>query len=56
VKTPETPNPHGREGKPISFYPHTFDEVVKKMLTTPPPSKHQTKPAKKTAQKPSRKK
>ncbi len=33
------PNPAGREGKPISLYPHTFDEVVQKMLSTPPPPK-----------------
>jgi hypothetical protein len=46
------PNPAGREGKPFSLYPHTFDEVVQKMLTTPPPPKHETK----TAQKPTSKK
>jgi len=38
-------NPHGRAGKPISVYPYTFDEVVDKMLNTPPP-KHEPKPAK----------
>jgi len=48
------PNPAGREGKPFSLYPHTFDEVVQKMLTTPPP-KHKAKPAR-TKKKVSRKK
>jgi len=40
-----SPNPAGREGKPFSLYPRTFDEVVQKMLTTPPP-KHEPKPTK----------
>ena len=43
------PNPHGREGKPFSLYPHTFDEVVQKMLNTPPPPKHDPKATKKTS-------
>jgi len=38
-----TPNPHGREGKPISLYPHTFDEIVDKMLATPPPPKQKSR-------------
>jgi hypothetical protein len=33
------PNPAGRGGKPFSLYPHSFDEVVDKMLSTPPPPK-----------------
>jgi hypothetical protein len=41
----QPPNPAGREGKPISVYPYTFDQIVEKMLATPPP-KHEPKPAK----------
>jgi hypothetical protein len=48
------PNPAGREGKPFSLYPRTFDEVVQKMLNTPP-SKSDPKPAKKSAKKVPRK-
>jgi hypothetical protein len=48
----EHPNPAGREGKPISLAPHTFEDVVRKMLSTPPPPK----PAKKPTKKPIRKK
>jgi hypothetical protein len=33
------PNPAGREGKPISVAPYSFDEIVDKMLSTPLPSK-----------------
>jgi len=51
-----TPNPAGREGKPISFYPHTFDEIVGKMLSTSPPPKSEAKAKKKPAKKVSRKK
>jgi hypothetical protein len=56
VRKQTTPNPHGREGKPFSLYPHTFDEVVEKMLNTPPPPKPQSKTEKKPAKKVSRKK
>jgi len=51
-----TPNPAGKHGKPFSLYPHTFDEVVQKMLSTPLPSKQSAKPTKKAAKKVSRKK
>ena len=44
-----TPNPAGKHGKPFSLYPHTFDEVVQKMLNTPPPPKHDPKATKKTS-------
>jgi hypothetical protein len=46
------PNPAGREGKPISVAPYSFDEIVDKMLATPLPSKaKQPKVTKKTARK-----
>ena len=47
-----TPNRKGREGKPISLAPMTFDEAVRKMLATQPPkseekaARPQKKPAK----------
>jgi hypothetical protein len=47
-------NPAGREGKPISLYPHSFDEVVRKMLATPPP-KADLKPERKTPKKATKK-
>jgi len=49
MKSP-SPNPAGREGKPITLAPLTFDEAVRKMLATPPP-KHEpkAKPQKKSA-------
>jgi hypothetical protein len=46
-----TPNPAGREAKPFSLYPHTFDEIVDKMLSTPPPPNHETKTAQKSTSK-----
>jgi len=52
----KNPNPAGREGKPFSLYPHTFDEVVQKMLSTPPPPKHEAKPTRKPTKRVSRKK
>lgn len=47
----KTPNERGREGKPISLAPLSFDEAVRKMLATEPPkSGHkEAKPQKKTA-------
>jgi hypothetical protein len=45
------PNPAGRGGKPFSLYPHSFDEVVDKMLSTPPPPKDETKAAIKRSRK-----
>lgn len=44
----ETPNPAGKRGKPIALPPTTFEDAVKKMLTTPPLPK-ETKPKKTTA-------
>jgi hypothetical protein len=49
------PNPAGREGKPFSLYPHSFDEVVDKMLSTPPPPKDDREPPRQRAKKTSRK-
>jgi hypothetical protein len=46
------PNPNGKEGKPFSLAPLTFDEAVRKMLSTQPPkpepkaAKPRKKPAK----------
>jgi hypothetical protein len=31
------PNPKGKEGKPFSLAPLTFEDAVRKMLNTPPP-------------------
>jgi hypothetical protein len=44
-------NPAGRGGKPFSLYPHSFDEVVDKMLSTPPPPKTDVEPQKRRAKK-----
>jgi len=39
-----TPNPNGKNGKPISLSDYSFEDVVRKALSTPAPSKHpQTK-------------
>lgn len=38
------PNPKGREGKPISVPPMSFDEAVKKMLSTQPPKSEDKEP------------
>jgi len=43
------PNPAGRHGKPIELPPGTFEDAVKKMLSTPVPK--EDKPKKKTATK-----
>jgi hypothetical protein len=40
------PNPAGREGKPISLAPHSFDDALRKILSAPPPPK-QEKPKEK---------
>jgi hypothetical protein len=45
----KTPNERGREGKPMSLAPLSFDEAVRKMLATAPPKAAQPKPQKKTA-------
>jgi hypothetical protein len=42
----KAPNPNGKHGKPIVLPPTTFEDAVKKMLTTPSPeSKPKKKPA-----------
>ncbi len=46
-----TPNPAGKHGKPISLSDYSFEDVVRKALSTPVPSKHPQKPAKKTKSK-----
>jgi hypothetical protein len=43
-----TPNPTGRHGKPIILPPSTFEDAVKKAISTPtpkhiPPKKKKTK-------------
>jgi hypothetical protein len=48
-----TPNPAGREGKPITLAGYSFEEAIQKALNTSPP-KLESKPrkaAKKTARK-----
>jgi hypothetical protein len=43
-----TPNPKGREGKPIVLPEMSFDEAVRKMLSTQPPKiEPKAKPRKK---------
>jgi len=42
-RTKPNPNPAGKHGKPIILPPTTFEDAVKKMLSTPAPSKHATK-------------
>jgi hypothetical protein len=45
-----TPNPAGKHGKPI-VSDYSFEDVVRKALSTPVPSKQAKKTAKKTAPK-----
>lgn len=40
------PNPRGREGKPFSLKPYSFDDALRKILSAKP----EPKPAKKTSQ------
>ena len=35
-KNQQSPNPSGKTGKPINLAPLTFEEAVKKMLSTQP--------------------
>jgi hypothetical protein len=46
----KTPNPAGREGKPISLAPYSFEDALKKILKAEPPPRKK-KPAKKTTRK-----
>ena len=45
----QNPNPKGKEGKPFSLAPLTFDEALRKMLSTQPPKSEEkgVKPQKK---------
>jgi hypothetical protein len=45
----QTTNPKGKNGKPFSLAPVTFEEAVKKMLATQPPKAEEkaVKPQKK---------
>jgi hypothetical protein len=51
VKNP--PNPAGKHGKPISLSDYSFEDVVRKALSTPAPSKQtqDKKPAKRGTKK-----
>lgn len=48
-----TPNPHGREGKPISLSDYSFEDAVRKILQAPPEPKRKPKkkPRKQTSNK-----
>jgi hypothetical protein len=46
----KTPNPAGREGKPISLAPYSFEDALKKILKAEPPPK-ESKQAKRKAKK-----
>jgi len=35
----QAPNPAGREGKPISLKPYSFDDALRKILGAKPPPK-----------------
>jgi hypothetical protein len=39
MKSARTPNPAGKAGKPISLSNYSFEDVVRKALSTPVPSK-----------------
>jgi hypothetical protein len=41
-------NPAGREGKPFSLAPHSFDEALRKILKATPVPKPERKPAPKS--------
>ena len=46
----QNPNPKGKEGKPFTLEPMSFEDAVKRMLSTPPPkSEQKAKPEKKPA-------
>ena len=52
---PKNPNPAGREGKPISLAPYSFDDALRKILASPPgpkPDKPPKREKKATAKKP----
>jgi hypothetical protein len=53
MKSQASPNPTGREGKPITLAGYSFEDAIRKALSTPPPP---SKTAKKLAKKSSRKK
>ena len=43
------PNPAGREGKPFSLAPLSFEQALRKILASPPEPKREAKPTKKKA-------
>jgi hypothetical protein len=47
----DTPNPHGREGRPISLHPLKPADALKGLMMVKPPAKQAQKTAKKTARK-----
>lgn len=50
----EHPNPNGKNGKPFSLAPHSFDDALRKILASPPEPKPERKKAqpKKASKKP----
>lgn len=52
----QTPNPAGREGKPITLAGYSFDEAIQKALNTPPPPPKHEPPPRKSVKKTARKK
>jgi hypothetical protein len=56
MKAARSPNPAGREGKPISLSDYSFEDAVRKILQAPPEpkperKKAQLKPRKKSTRK-----
>jgi hypothetical protein len=43
------PNPRGREGKPFTLAPHSFDDALRKILAAKPEPKPERKATKKKA-------
>ena len=43
AKQHSAPNPNGKNGKPISLAPYTFDDALRKILSAQPEQKSQVK-------------